>query len=121
MPSNKEKTCPVCGLKLIGRVDKRFCSDQCRNGYNNKLNSDGNNYIKNINNTLRKNRRILANLNATGKSKVHVDKLNEQGFNFNYFTSILTTKGGSEYRYCYDQGYLRVDKDFYLLIVKKDL
>ena len=117
----EEKTCLECGQKIIGRVDKRFCADQCRITHNNKLNSDGNKYIKNINNTLRKNRRILLSLNITGKSKVHADKLKEEGFNFNYFTSILTTKEGAVYRYCYDQGYLSMDKNLYLLVVKKEI
>ena len=35
-------TCPECGDKLKGRADKKFCSDACRNAYNNKLNSDAN-------------------------------------------------------------------------------
>lgn len=121
MASNNEKTCHTCGEKIMGREDKRFCSDQCRSNHNNKLNSDRNRYIKNINNTLRKNRRILVELNTTGKSKVHVDRLNERAFNFNYFTSIYTTKEGAVYRYCYDQGYLAMNKDMFLLVVKKDL
>ena len=24
------KKCPECGGKIIGRADKKFCSDQCR-------------------------------------------------------------------------------------------
>ena len=30
------KVCPECGEKIIGRVDKKFCSDYCRNAFNNK-------------------------------------------------------------------------------------
>ena len=119
MSFNQERTCHECGQKIIGRIDKRFCADQCRISFNNKLNSYGNKYIKNINNTLRKNRRILISLNTTGKSKVHVDKLKEQGFNFNYFTSIVNTKSGV-YHYCYEQGYLSSDKNWYILVVQKE-
>ena len=39
-----EKNCPECGEHIIGRVDKKFCSDQCRASHNNKLNV---NFFKN--------------------------------------------------------------------------
>ena len=63
------KTCPECGDKIVGRIDKKFCSDGCRNAYNNKLNKDGKNLIRNINNRLRKNWRILEALNPDQKTK----------------------------------------------------
>jgi len=113
-----DKICLECGDKIIGRADKKFCSDPCRVSHNNKLNSDGSNYVRNINHVLRKNRRILMELNTTGKTRVHSDRLKEKGFDFNYFTSIYTTKEGSVYHYCYEQGYLSVDKNWYLLVIK---
>ena len=33
-----DKLCLECGDKLFGRIDKKFCSDACRNAYNNKIN-----------------------------------------------------------------------------------
>lgn len=33
----EEKLCLRCSIKIVGRTDKRFCSDACRNNYNNKL------------------------------------------------------------------------------------
>ena len=116
----EEKTCLDCGVKIIGRADKKFCSDQCRVTYNNKLNSDETNYMRNVNNVLRKNRRIMIDLNTTGKSRVSREKLQEKGFDHNIFTSIYTTKEGAIYHYCYEQGYLQVDKNWYLLVVKKE-
>jgi predicted nucleic acid-binding Zn ribbon protein len=115
-----EKTCLECGDKIIGRADKKFCSDQCRISYNNRLNSDENNYVRNVNNILRKNRRALLELNPTGKTRVSRDKLNEKGFDFNYFTSTYTTKEGALYKFCYEQGYLEMDKNYFLLVVKKE-
>lgn len=114
-----EKKCLECGEKIIGRADKKFCSDQCRISYNNKLNSDETNYVRNVNNILRKNRRILLELNTTGKSRVSRDRLTEKGFDFAYYTSTYTTKEGSLYFYCYEQGYLAVENNYYLLVVKK--
>lgn len=115
----QEKKCLECGNHITGRSDKKFCSDQCRVAYNNKLNSDETNLVRNINNTLRRNRRILQSLNTSGKTKVHRDKLVELQFDFNYFTSLYTTKEGSVYHYCYEQGYLRTDKDWFLLVVRQ--
>ena len=116
----EEKNCLECGSKIIGRADKKFCSDQCRVSHNNKLNSNETNFMRNVNNVLRKNRRILIDLNTTGKSRVSREKLQEKGFDFNLFTSTYTTKEASVYHYCYEQGYLQVDKNWYLLVVKKE-
>ncbi|HRZ33187.1 MAG TPA: DUF2116 family Zn-ribbon domain-containing protein, partial [Flavobacterium sp.] len=44
------KNCLECGEKIIGREDKKFCSDGCRNSYNNKINKDSTNLMRNINN-----------------------------------------------------------------------
>ena len=114
------KSCEECGTAIIGRIDKRFCSDQCRNSFNNRLNSDITNYVRNVNNALRKNRRILLALNPEGKARISRDKLLARGFDFRYYTSTYRTKEGSQYFYCYEQGYLPIEKDYYLLVVKKD-
>jgi predicted nucleic acid-binding Zn ribbon protein len=119
MAKIEEKVCLECGDKIKGRADKKFCSDQCRISYNNKLNSDETNYVRNVNNILRKNRRILAELNTTGKTRVNRDKLNEKGFDFTYSTSMYKTKEGGIYHYCYEQGYLEMDNNWFLLVVKK--
>lgn len=115
-----EKKCLECEEKIIGRADKKFCSDPCRISYNNKLNSDETNYVRNVNNILRKNRRILMELNTTGKTRVSRTRMTEKGFDFGLFTSLYTTKEGAQYCYCYEHGYLPVDKNYYLLVVKKE-
>lgn len=120
MPEVLEKNCIECGASFKGRIDKKFCSDQCRSSHNNRLNSHENNYVRNINNILRKNRRILIGLNPKGKSKVTLDRLLSRGFNFDYFTSTYTTKEGSQYFYCYDQGYLPLEGNCFLLVVRKE-
>ena len=88
----ESRLCKECGDKLRGRVDQKFCSDYCRNTYNNRLNSDSTKYIRRVNNILRKNRRILSELNPTGKLKVDEMRLAEEGFNFHYFTNTYITK-----------------------------
>jgi len=113
------KQCLECGEKLIGRIDKKFCSDGCRNTYNNRLNKDSKNLIRNVNNRLRKNYRILELLNPNQKTKVSRNKLIEKGFDFNYITSIYTTKAGKVYYFVYDQGYLPLEDEYYALVKRE--
>jgi predicted nucleic acid-binding Zn ribbon protein len=113
------KTCLECTEKIVGREDKKFCSDGCRNSYNNKINKDSTNFMRNVNNKLRKNYRILCELNTDGKSRTTRNKLLSKGFDFEFFTSILNTKTGNTYYFIYDQGYRILEDDFYML-VKKD-
>ena len=115
----EKQQCLECSESFNGRVDKKFCSDYCRNSYNNKVNKDSKNLIINTNNRLRKNYKILSELNQSGKTKVTRVKLLNHNFDFNFFTSIYTTKTGNIYYYIYDQGYLPLEKEYYLLI-KKD-
>ena len=83
------KGCLECGDKIIGREDKKFCSDGCRNAYNNKMNKDSNNLMRNINNKLRKNYRILSELNPDEKSKTTKTKLLSKGFDFEFFKDLF--------------------------------
>jgi len=114
-----QKACLECGDNIVGRIDKKFCSDGCRNAFNNKVNKDSKNLIRNTNNRLRKNYRILEALNPDKKTRTSRAKLIEVGFDFNYFTSIYTTKVGTIYYFVYDQGYLPLEGDYYAL-VKRD-
>ena len=120
MESTEERLCPECERPIYGRADKKFCSDSCRNAHNNKQNSDYMNYMRLVNNALRKNRRILDELNPDGKRKIQRDKLVRAGFDFEYFTNIYRTKAGQEYRFCYEQGYVELDEGFVLLVERKE-
>lgn len=113
------KTCLECSDKIVGREDKKFCSDGCRNAYNNKINKDSTNFMRNVNNKLRKNYRILTALNVDGKSKTTRAKLLSKGFDFEFFTNILHTKTGNTYHFLYDQGYLALDNDYFMLVKKE--
>ncbi|WP_163409348.1 hypothetical protein [Flavobacterium ajazii] len=113
------KTCLECSEKIVGREDKKFCSDSCRNAYNNKINKDSTNFMRNVNNKLRKNYRILSELNSEGKSKATRDKMLNKGFDFEFFTNILQTKTGNTYYFLYDQGYRSLDNDYFMLVKKE--
>ena len=114
-----ERNCPECGKSVFGRVDKKFCNDSCRNAYNNKANAASTNYMRNVNNVLSKNRRVLIELNPDGKRKTLKEKLFKKGFDFDFHTSTYTTLSGDTYYFCYEQGYLLLD-DGYVLLVQRN-
>ena len=114
-----KRSCLECSENVVGRIDKKFCSDYCRNAYNNKVNKESKNLIRNTNNRLRKNYNVLSKLNFSGKTKVTRRKLFDNGFDFHFFTSIYTTKTGNVYYYVYDQGYLALENETFLLIKRE--
>jgi predicted nucleic acid-binding Zn ribbon protein len=120
----EKRTCHSCGNPLRGRVDKKFCNDYCRNNFNNEQKTR-NRYspvIRNINNALLKNRRILATVltDQMETARANRDKLLRLGFHFGYQTHVYTTKTGRSYYYCYDYGYLALENDWYLIVKKKE-
>jgi hypothetical protein len=118
---DKVTKCPECGEPIRGRTDKKFCSDMCRNSFNNKLNSSSNNYVRNVNNILRKNRRVIEeSMNNADTAKTTRNKLQEKGFNFNFHTDTYTTKKGATYIFCYDLGYLPLENDYFFLVKKRE-
>ena len=117
---DNQEGCQECGESIRGRADKKFCSDMCRNAYNNKLNSDANNYMRNVNNALRKNRRILKRLCPNDKIKLKRSKLVEKSFDFNYITSRYVTKTGNVYNFCYEYGYLELENGFVAIVVREE-
>jgi len=120
-PIEKEKRfCAQCGEEMFGRIDKMFCSAKCRNTYNNRQNKDATNLVRNINNRLRKNYRILQELNPDKENRVERKLLKKKGFDFEFFTSVFQAKTGNDYYFVYDQGFLSLDDDV-ILLLKKDI
>jgi hypothetical protein len=118
------KNCLACGERLKGRVDKKFCNDYCRNNYNNLRKSKGSHsaLVRNINNALLKNRKVLGSIlvDEEETAKANKDKLLRLGFQFRYLTHVYTTKTGKTYYYCYDYGYLPLENDWFLVVRRKE-
>ena len=120
--STAPKLCQACNKPLKGRIDKKFCDDYCRNNYNNGLKSADVNIVRNINNALGKNRRILNDLlpAASETTKTTLEKLSAKGFRFKYHTHTYTNKKGDTYCFCYDLGYLSLENNWYLIVKRKE-
>lgn len=115
-----ERKCLECGEPLMGRADKKFCNDQCRSAHYQRRNAGSEGLIRNVNKQLRKNYSILKLLNREGKTKVKKSALLREGFVFGPITGIYTTKENKTYYFVYDQGYLPIENDYYILVVNKD-
>jgi hypothetical protein len=115
----KEKpACQICGIEIIGRIDKKYCSDQCRAQLNNlkKKENVGERMILDINRILRKNRGILKLSSPLGKTTTKQEYLKMQGFDFNHFTHQYKTQKGNLYYFCYDFGYLLLPEEKVLIV-----
>ncbi len=114
--------CIFCDKPVKGRTDKKFCDDYCRNNYNNQLKSKATNLVRNTNNALMKNRRILESFLSGEEeiAKVNKEKLIEKGFHFKFITHLYTNKKGNTYFFCYDLGYLPLENDWFLIVKRKE-
>jgi len=115
------RLCLECGKSLKGRSDKKFCDDYCRNAYNNKAKIEESSYVRKINKTLQRNRRILEEL--LGKeSMVKQPKSSfiNKGFHFHYYTHQYVNKKGNIYYFCYEYGFLPLEGDWYLIVKRKE-
>tara|TARA_B100001287_G_C22542796_1_gene462957 strand:+ start:403 stop:777 length:375 start_codon:yes stop_codon:yes gene_type:complete len=110
-----------CETPLVGKVDKKFCNDMCRNSYNNLINKDANEYVRKVNVILRQDRRILSSLmNGSDKGKANKEQLLLNCFNFYYYTNICQTKQGKKYYFNYELGYLELEEEQFALVKKQD-
>lgn len=116
------KKCLACGKPVKGRSDKKFCDDYCRNAYNNHAHGVNSGIIRNINNDLKKNRKILASLLPKEQETIKTLRSNliDLGFKFRWMTHQYTTSKGHVYYYCYDYGYLIIGKDLLLVVRGKE-
>ena len=115
------KTCLECGESLQGRVDKKFCSDQCRSSFHNRTDSQNREYIRRVNYILRKNRRILTQLRDQGVRQIRVEALRVKGYDFNYFTSLYSSAHGVNF-FCYEHGFIQdLSENRIILVTREEL
>lgn len=112
-------TCLNCNKSIAGRIDKKFCSLDCKNLYNYKTRRNTKNATATIDSYLHRNREILCTL--MGKSKKEIfDRLiiSRTGFRFDYFTGIYMNKEGKMYHLVYDYAWMDFS-DQKVLVIRK--
>ena len=115
-----KRICPECGDEFTGRADKKWCSAACRAAHHNRNNARDLAFQRNVNNILRHNRNVLAELNPDGKANVRRDRMIDRGFKFRYFTNEYQTRNGTLYRFCYDYGYrVEAEESEWALLIKR--
>lgn len=102
---NDKRKCPVCDGLMLGRRDRKYCSDACRYHANNEVKLKNQSGILAVNKTLRKNRSILKTLCPDGKATVRRSVLENLGFDVRVFTSLFVTSRRNVYYLSYDYGF----------------
>lgn len=119
-------SCENCGKELYGRIDKRFCNDNCRNEFNRrKKQLEAQNQHDNLPEILKIIKNNYAILKSYGpledtRSFIEVERneLVSKGFNFKFFTST-TTYHQDEYKFCFERGW--TECGYHRIIIKEDL
>jgi hypothetical protein len=112
--------CAECGSTFAGRLDKKFCCDQCRASHHNKSKRQNEKVLHEVNQILRKNRSILKGINPVGKSTVRVENLKHAGFDFSFFTNVYKTSAGNVYFFCYEYEYQVLPEGKILIVNRQD-
>jgi len=103
-------------------MDKKFCDDYCRNAYNNKSKAEESTYVRQINQVLKRNRRVLEELlGSEGMTRHAKTTFINKGFQFSFHTHRYINKKGNIYYFCYEYGFLPLEGDMYLIVKKKEL
>lgn len=103
--------CPVCGGELKGRLDKKYCSPKCKNmaSYEKRLVNER--FYLDVDKQLKTNRKILKRFNKSGFTTLRKEKLIGEGFNPKFFTHYWKNSKGQVYLFCFDFGFLEIEKD----------
>lgn len=100
-----ERTCIRCGKPYRGRIDKKFCCDECRTDYHNQLRRERERGLRAVNRILASNWKILSAQLRAGHSKVPVAELAGMNFNFEIYTGSRRWLPGRRTFWCYNCAY----------------
>lgn len=112
--------CLQCGLPLVGRADKKYCDDGCRNSYLNARMMDANKICRPYHRSLKQNYGVLAEHFNSGQDLVSKDELLMQGFNPKYATGMDLLEDGTMCYGLYDLEYFEQSGRF-IKIRKADI
>jgi len=116
-----ERGCLECGYKLVGRTDKKFCNDYCRNAFNNKRYRKEHHVKRQIQGVLNLNYGILKGIcDQEAVTESTVQDLRSKGYQMQFFTNLSLTGEGEVLRQCFDMGLLTKENgQLYVIDMKK--
>lgn len=116
----KTKDCISCGSAFEGRLNKKFCSSNCKNSYHNENYRNQNGVLYKLDKILHKNRAVLMDMYTVYRSSpISLDILKARGFHPNYHTHIFNSPVGEKYTMIYDVGF-KLHFDNQIQIVQLD-
>lgn len=108
MSTNTKRQCLNCGAPLSGRIDKIFCTSNCRSAYHFEIRQTTERKYFEVDKQLKINRKVLKKYNRNGKSTLRREVIHKEGFNPNYFTHYWKNNIGQIYLFTYDYGILKI-------------
>ena len=97
-----ERRCIHCGKPFEGRIDKKFCCDDCRTDYHNQLRRDRDRGFRTVNRILASNWKILTAVLREGRDRLSVAELASRNFNFEVYTNARKWLPGRRTYGCYN-------------------
>ncbi|HIZ85414.1 MAG TPA: hypothetical protein IAC04_02875 [Candidatus Coprenecus stercoravium] len=126
MKEECKRECLYCGGSITGRIDKKFCCNDCKSMYHNQIYRNKQKEVRQIDRILKKNHAIIDSLYSSGKRTTSLTQLHDMGFNFKYITSLTADDTGIYRAGCYDYSYtlkgndeILIDKTSYICSNKK--
>jgi len=105
------RVCLECGdvLDDIGRSDRKFCCERCKNRYNNRKSHEYRGLHNKVLRALDKNHEILDNLLKASITSIDLGDLSLLGYDMGFSTSYRKSGIHAEYR-CFDIKFLCTEK-----------
>ncbi len=112
------KTCKICSKTILGRSDKKFCSQRCKNYYHINLRKVTITATANIDEILHRNRSILLELLGKHQPQLKLDRivLEKTNFKFKYHTHSHINKEGKTMNWVYDFGWMQFSNNQILIV-----
>lgn len=115
------KKCKICSKKVVGRSDKKFCSQRCKNYYHINLQKVTKEATEAIDVLLHRNRSILLELLGKKSTKLKFNRilLEKANFKFKFHTHTHVNSVGKTMHYVYDFGWMEFSDNTILIVRDK--
>ena len=100
-----ERHCLRCGTPFQGRIDKKFCCDDCRTDWNNERRRERDKKMREVNHILSANWKVLSDELRAGRSRRPAAELAARNFNFQIYTTQERRFPGRRTYWCYNLAY----------------